>query len=229
MHPDPLLIPCDAGHPSRDTPHRMAVAVGFEPTVELPPHTLSRRAPLAARTRHRRRGYTHQSGVLSTTLAVEELPNEGAALIGEDPADNFWPVCEASIAQQIPHGACGTVGVIPCAEDDPVDAGGLDGTGTHGARLEGDGDGATGEPPTAQHIGGATQRDYLGMCGGVSGGFTFINSLGDNDTVGIENDRADGYILTSVRGRCETKCSLYSRYIRGTLHKRITGFSGEVN
>ena len=34
-----------------------AVAVGFEPTEELPPHTLSRRAPLAARTRHRRRGY----------------------------------------------------------------------------------------------------------------------------------------------------------------------------
>ncbi len=34
-----------------------AVAVGFEPTVEFPPHTLSRRAPLAARTRHRRVGY----------------------------------------------------------------------------------------------------------------------------------------------------------------------------
>jgi hypothetical protein len=30
----------------------MAVAVGFEPTVEFPQHTLSRRAPLAARTRH---------------------------------------------------------------------------------------------------------------------------------------------------------------------------------
>ena len=35
----------------------MAVAVGFEPTEELPPHTLSRRAPSAARTRHRRRDY----------------------------------------------------------------------------------------------------------------------------------------------------------------------------
>ncbi len=29
------------------------MAVGFEPTVRLPPHALSRRAPLAARTRHR--------------------------------------------------------------------------------------------------------------------------------------------------------------------------------
>ena len=35
----------------------MAVAVGFEPTVRLPPHALSRRAPLAARTRHRRKDY----------------------------------------------------------------------------------------------------------------------------------------------------------------------------
>jgi hypothetical protein len=33
----------------------LAVAVGFEPTEELPPHTLSRRAPSAARTRHRGR------------------------------------------------------------------------------------------------------------------------------------------------------------------------------
>ena len=31
----------------------LAVAVGFEPTENFRPHTLSRRAPLAARTRHR--------------------------------------------------------------------------------------------------------------------------------------------------------------------------------
>jgi hypothetical protein len=36
----------------------LAVAVGFEPTVEFPQHTLSRRAPLAARTRHQERGYS---------------------------------------------------------------------------------------------------------------------------------------------------------------------------
>src|SRR5438270_8689977 len=36
---------------------QLAVEVGFEPTEELPPHTLSRRAPLAARTLHRERAY----------------------------------------------------------------------------------------------------------------------------------------------------------------------------
>ena len=35
----------------------MAVAVGFEPTVEFPPLTLSRRALSAAQTRHRGRAY----------------------------------------------------------------------------------------------------------------------------------------------------------------------------
>ncbi len=36
----------------------MAVPVGFEPTVELPPHMFSRHDPSAARTRYRERSYT---------------------------------------------------------------------------------------------------------------------------------------------------------------------------
>ena len=48
----------------------LAVAVGFEPTVRLPPHTLSRRAPLAARTRHRGRGYKEESRTPICALAA---------------------------------------------------------------------------------------------------------------------------------------------------------------
>jgi thiol-disulfide isomerase/thioredoxin len=47
-------------NPIRDwswTGFRLAVAVGFEPTVGLTPHSISSAAPSAARTRHRRRGY----------------------------------------------------------------------------------------------------------------------------------------------------------------------------
>ena len=50
------------GHPSRGYPFNMAVAVGFEPTVSFHPHTLSRRAPLATRTRHRGKAYKHEVG-----------------------------------------------------------------------------------------------------------------------------------------------------------------------
>src|SRR5215211_4970702 len=42
---------------ARRSPCSVAVAVGFESTEAVNPHTLSRRAPSAARTRHRRRGY----------------------------------------------------------------------------------------------------------------------------------------------------------------------------
>ena len=48
--------------PLKGSPYNMAVAVGFEPTVEFPPHALSRRAPLAARTRHRGREYRPAAG-----------------------------------------------------------------------------------------------------------------------------------------------------------------------
>ena len=52
----------DVRGPPKGSPHIMAVAVGFEPTVEFPPHALSRRAPLAARTRHRGREYRPAAG-----------------------------------------------------------------------------------------------------------------------------------------------------------------------
>src|SRR3954471_10927832 len=51
----------NAGRPPSEDTRRfacsVAVAVGFEPTEGVNPHTLSRRAPSAARTRYRRRVY----------------------------------------------------------------------------------------------------------------------------------------------------------------------------
>ena len=43
--------------PDREQGKFLAVAVGFEPTEALTPHTISNRAPSAARTRHRAREY----------------------------------------------------------------------------------------------------------------------------------------------------------------------------
>ena len=59
-----------AGNPTVIPQNFVAVAVGFEPTVRLPPHALSRRAPLAARTRHRERDYKCQSGDMSGPVAA---------------------------------------------------------------------------------------------------------------------------------------------------------------
>jgi hypothetical protein len=58
--PKPLINKCVRAPAGALT--QLAVAVGFEPTVSFHPHTLSRRAPLAARTRHRRKAYKHEAG-----------------------------------------------------------------------------------------------------------------------------------------------------------------------
>ena len=55
----------------------LAVAVGFEPTEELPPHTLSRRAPLAARTLHRRRAYRSTRFEVNQSRRIS--PHSGAS------------------------------------------------------------------------------------------------------------------------------------------------------
>ena len=62
----------------------LAVAVGFEPTEELPPHTLSRRAPSAARTRHRRRDYPITTWHAGIAVRGEEVPQQGPALVRQD-------------------------------------------------------------------------------------------------------------------------------------------------
>ncbi len=58
----PRVTEMSKGYLTRRYPFDMAVAVGFEPTVSFHPHTLSRRAPLAARTRHRGKAYKHEAG-----------------------------------------------------------------------------------------------------------------------------------------------------------------------
>ena len=58
--------------PPRERGFSVAVPVGFEPTVELPPHMFSRHDPSAARTRYRERVYTI-AGVLTTTAGRHPL------------------------------------------------------------------------------------------------------------------------------------------------------------
>lgn len=50
--------PRERREPPRERGFSVAVPVGFEPTVELPPHMFSRHDPSAARTRYRGRVYT---------------------------------------------------------------------------------------------------------------------------------------------------------------------------
>jgi hypothetical protein len=57
--------------------------VGFEPTDELPHHTLSRRAPSATRRLHRSRAYLSWRRARSSQ-PLEEIPEQREAIIGQD-------------------------------------------------------------------------------------------------------------------------------------------------
>src|SRR3954471_12600951 len=70
------------------------------------PHTLSRRAPLAARTRHRRRGYRSPADPGSPAGREEPVEQRGA-LLGPHATHDLGPVVETAVAHEVPHRAGG--------------------------------------------------------------------------------------------------------------------------
>src|SRR5947208_10458407 len=99
-----------------------AVEVGFEPTDELPHHTLSRRAPSATRRLHQE-GSLPEVGRSSVPSAAEEFGEQGGAFVGEDAGDDFGAVVEPAVAYDVPEGADGPGLGVEGAEDDVVEPG----------------------------------------------------------------------------------------------------------
>src|SRR5918997_3243332 len=124
----------------------MAVAVGFEPTKGVNPYALSRRAPSAARTRYRRSPYRtyrrHPSAVVS-----EELSEQGSALVSQDAADDLGAVRRPAVPDDVPQRPNGTALGLPGTEHQTSHPGRDQGTRAHRARLHGDHQGATRQPP----------------------------------------------------------------------------------
>ena len=78
------------------------MAVGFEPTVKLPPHTLSRRAPLAARTRHRREEYKQRAGCTEPVCpALVSVRRMGSLKLDPSPCTGGGHICERAREHEI--------------------------------------------------------------------------------------------------------------------------------
>src|ERR1700684_971281 len=90
-----------APRPGARSAAAMAVEVGFEPTEELPLHTLSRRAPSATRRLHRRRAYRRSEPFRLPALTEESLEQGGALLRQHSPAHLDWRP-EPGIMQDVP-------------------------------------------------------------------------------------------------------------------------------
>jgi hypothetical protein len=123
----------------------MAVEVGFEPTEELPPHTLSRRAPLAARTLHRRSGYP----TTAVTTLREPTAQDLGALVGENVRHDLRPVVEPPVAYDVPQRTDRPRLRVGSAIDHRRDAAEHQRAGTHRAGFECHHQGAAVQPPAA--------------------------------------------------------------------------------
>ena len=152
-------------------------------------------AAVARRTsRHRRLVPAGQA------VAGEEVVQQRRRLGGEHAGHDLGPVVEAAVADHVPERADGAQLVVVRPEDEAVDPGEHEGAGAHRARLEGDDEGAAGEPPLTAGGGGGAQRDDLGVPGRVALGLAGVAARADDRAGLVEHDGADRYVVTGEGG-----------------------------
>ena len=151
-------------------------------------------------------------------MGAEEVVEEGGGVGGEDAGDHLGAVVEAAVADDVPEAADGAGLVVVGAEDQAVDPGQDGGAGAHRARLEGDHQGAAGEPPLAAGSGGRAEGDDLGVAGGVGVGLADVAAAGDHSAGGVHDDRADRYVARR-QGR--------TRLVEGGEHRLPPGHVGQ--
>src|SRR5207249_8726183 len=122
-------------------------------------YTLSKRAPSAAR--------PPLQSLLLPPLA-EELPQDRAALLGEDAAGHRDAVVEARVANDVEERVHRARLRIRDAVNQAVDARVDQSAGAHRARLQGRVHGRSGEPPATERPRGLLQGEDLGVAGRIA-------------------------------------------------------------
>src|SRR5918999_2009074 len=130
----------------------------------------------------------------------EELREQGAALIRQHRRDDLWAVVEATVAYDVPQRADRSRLGVDRAVDDPLHARQYGGARAHGARFEGDDQGAAGQPPGAEMGRRRADREDLGVCRGVAGLFAPVVGGGDDLADGVDDDGADGNVVARGAG-----------------------------
>ena len=89
-------------------------------------------------------------------------------------------VVEAGIGRGVVEGAGVTGFRVGGREDQAREAGGVGGTGTHGAWFEGGVESAAGQAPATKGGGGATNCQQFGVCRGVPGSLALVGGDGQD-------------------------------------------------
>jgi len=87
---------------------------------------------------------------------------------------------EAALAGDVEDGAGAAGFFVADAEDQSLDAGEGEGAGAHGAGFFGDVEGAAGEAPVAEGVGGLGDGEHFGVGGGVFEEFDLVVGAGDD-------------------------------------------------
>ena len=106
--------------------------------------------------------------------------------------------------QEIHGTASGPTFGVGSAEDDPGQATVYDGTRAHGAGFLGDVENAIGESPVARGFLGLSERQHLGVGGGVIEQFDLIPSA-RNDAAVLNDDGTHGHFLGLISAHGQTQ------------------------
>lgn len=146
---------------------------------------------------------------------LEKILQEVTAFAFEYPAGYIQPVIEPAIGNNIVKTAARSGLWVATAENKAIHPCKDQGTGTHGARFEGNINSTAAQPPTLEIVGCLGQCDDLSVRGGVVELLPLIVGLGD-DPAFVNNDGPDGHIAIFLGDH-----SLIDR----PTHKRFVNFN----
>ena len=112
---------------------------------------------------------------------------------------------QAGVRREVVEGTGGAGFRVGGGVDETAYAGGMESTGAHWARFEGDVEGTAGEAPAPELSGGAAEGEHLGVSSRVFGCFTFVVGC-RQDLLSPGDHGADGdfALLGSSRGLLES-------------------------
>ncbi len=116
--------------------------------------------------------------MLGASLA-EEVAEEGSGLGLEDAAGVGIGMVETGVCGKVVEGAGGACFGVGGGVDKAIYTGGVEGASAHGAGFEGCVEGAAGETPASELVGGAANGEEFGVGGWVSRGLALVVGGGE--------------------------------------------------
>jgi hypothetical protein len=121
----------------------------------------------------------------------EKDAEEGCGFVLQDSGGVGVGVVQAGVGREVVESARGACFGVWGGIYEAAYAGGVQGTGAHGARLEGSVEGTVGEAPATELLGSAAEGEELGVGGRVSGSFALVVG-GRDDFLSPGDHGADG-------------------------------------